>query len=490
MSSISKEVFPSNGAKEASSKKVASDSYDHKKLTSYPRRSPKSTLPTSEPKENEINSPFFAAAPFDSAQAIIKAISQFVLPGANANKKVFTNLNFVSVHDVIEINADGKFPAVLAYIRARERIIARAISMGYSVEDLSGGDISNVPGGFFGHFPNHDIYTSNDGSIFEVYGDIRAKYNALGGATGLLGFPTTDETGTPDGIGRFNHFTNGSIYWTPRTGPMSVRGNVRDSWAASGWERGPMGYPVEDQHRMIPIPASDPIVEWCRFENGVVAGDPKGGKIAPAATISLPQLQAMIGGRINDQFKASPDNVALHSGMEFLGVSDWRYGFWASVSRAVGFRLHGFHDNGLATDTDFSIDIWLRFELCWSPSFTEPVDKTLVAILDFLRVKAEGGLPLGAVISGVTKAIHESFYLPGGPDPSQPEVPDGAVAIQHLPTGANLRTGEIDLLDVLVSSSGDLQFFVNPLAPPKMMLDFFDFGHERQRQFQDKLDSI
>lgn len=71
---------------------------------------------------------------------------------------------------------------------------------------------------------------------FEVHGDIRAKYQALGGASGPLGLPLTDETVAPDGRGRYNHFEHGSIYWTDRTGPMMVRGTVRDRWAASGWE--------------------------------------------------------------------------------------------------------------------------------------------------------------------------------------------------------------------------------------------------------------
>ena len=53
---------------------------------------------------------------------------------------------------------------------------------------------------------------------FEVHGDIRKKYDVLGGPGGPLGLPLTDETATPDGVGRFNHFQGGSIYWTPRTG--------------------------------------------------------------------------------------------------------------------------------------------------------------------------------------------------------------------------------------------------------------------------------
>lgn len=63
-----------------------------------------------------------------------------------------------------------------------------------------------------------------------------------------MGYPVTDETGTPDGVGRFNHFSYGaSIYWTPGTGAWSVHGVIRDRWAALGWERGRLGYPVSDE---------------------------------------------------------------------------------------------------------------------------------------------------------------------------------------------------------------------------------------------------
>ena len=67
-------------------------------------------------------------------------------------------------------------------------------------------------------------------------------------ADNILGYPTTDETGTPDGVGRFNHFSNsGSIYWTPSTGAWSVHGAIRSKWASMGWERSCLGYPVSDE---------------------------------------------------------------------------------------------------------------------------------------------------------------------------------------------------------------------------------------------------
>src|SRR5205807_1559835 len=74
------------------------------------------------------------------------------------------------------------------------------------------------------------------------------KYVALGGPSSSLGDPTTDETATPDGVGRFNHFANdGSIYWTPSTGAWSIHGGIRAQWASLGWERSVLGYPTTDE---------------------------------------------------------------------------------------------------------------------------------------------------------------------------------------------------------------------------------------------------
>jgi hypothetical protein len=86
------------------------------------------------------------------------------------------------------------------------------------------------------------------GGTFEVHGDIHSKYVAMGAEASILGYPTTDETGTPDGVGRFNHFQAGSIYWMPNTGAHEVHGLIREFWAANGWERNPnLGYPITDE---------------------------------------------------------------------------------------------------------------------------------------------------------------------------------------------------------------------------------------------------
>lgn len=99
---------------------------------------------------------------------------------------------------------------------------------------------------------NRPVFQSSAGA-FEVHGAIRERYLALGAEASILGYPRTDESGTPDGRGRFNHFQGGSIYWTAGTGAHEVHGLIRDRWSALGWERNPqLGYPISDE--LIPDP--------------------------------------------------------------------------------------------------------------------------------------------------------------------------------------------------------------------------------------------
>src|SRR5262245_13445851 len=82
---------------------------------------------------------------------------------------------------------------------------------------------------------------------FEIHGEIYKKWLQLGGLS--WGLPCTDELPTPDGVGRYNHFNDNSasIYWTPGTGAWAIYGDIRKKWAALGWERSPLGYPTTDE---------------------------------------------------------------------------------------------------------------------------------------------------------------------------------------------------------------------------------------------------
>ncbi len=85
--------------------------------------------------------------------------------------------------------------------------------------------------------------------------------------------PTTNETLTPDGVGRFNHFAEGaSIYWTRKTGAWSVQGRIRDLWAEPGWKLGESRYPTSDER-----PTGDGRARYTTFQNGRIYWTPSGG---------------------------------------------------------------------------------------------------------------------------------------------------------------------------------------------------------------------
>ena len=84
-------------------------------------------------------------------------------------------------------------------------------------------------------------------STFKVCGEIRKKYDAMGGPKSFLLWPKSDELGVPDGVGRRNEFINGFIYWHPEYGAHSVTTHFSFAWARSGWERGDIGYPTSEE---------------------------------------------------------------------------------------------------------------------------------------------------------------------------------------------------------------------------------------------------
>lgn len=103
----------------------------------------------------------------------------------------------------------------------------------------------------------------NSGGL--VHGAIEDHYLWLGGCNSFLGAPKDDEVRTPDGVGRYNVFQNGSIYWTEDTGAFEVHGAIRDEFAAQGWEAGVLGYPISDE-----LPSPDGIGRYSKFQKGNV----------------------------------------------------------------------------------------------------------------------------------------------------------------------------------------------------------------------------
>jgi hypothetical protein len=97
------------------------------------------------------------------------------------------------------------------------------------------------------HFEGGSMYYSQPTGVHEIHGDILRKYKALGWENSFLGFPTTNETATPDGYGRFNFFEGGCIYYHPNLGTFALNKAYAEIWKNQGWEKGKLGYPISDE---------------------------------------------------------------------------------------------------------------------------------------------------------------------------------------------------------------------------------------------------
>ncbi|MEM7158191.1 MAG: hypothetical protein AAF799_35445 [Myxococcota bacterium] len=103
-----------------------------------------------------------------------------------------------------------------------------------------------------------------DSGTHDVGGDILQRWESLGGVSGFLGQPISNEGTAADRIGRFNHFRGGSIYWHPRAGAFEVHGKLHAKWASLGSERSSLGYPTSNER---PAPAGGRI-GW--FQSGAI----------------------------------------------------------------------------------------------------------------------------------------------------------------------------------------------------------------------------
>ncbi|PRY12570.1 N-acetylmuramoyl-L-alanine amidase [Kineococcus rhizosphaerae] len=102
-------------------------------------------------------------------------------------------------------------------------------------------------GGWFTHFQGGSIYYSAKTGARWTTGAIRDRWAALGWERGL-GFPTIDDTKTPNGKGYFNVFEKGNVYWSPATGAHAVAGDYLDAYGALGWENSWLGFPTRDAY--------------------------------------------------------------------------------------------------------------------------------------------------------------------------------------------------------------------------------------------------
>jgi LGFP repeat len=214
-----------------------------------------------------------------------------------------------------------------------ESIDLKANVLGVGFTGVARSGCESIRGGRRKRFDGCDIYSSLEGGTKEIHGDIRMKYDFKNGPDSDEGLPTTDELTTPDGVGRYNHMSgNGSLYWTPSTGAMVVRGGIRHHWASTGWERGAYGYPISDEILVSTAPW-----QWFSdFQNGVISYVSESVANANSCTWSRAALVGAFEQLFRNRVRDMPITI---DNFDLSNVSGTGKGFTRSRNRLLTFSI-------------------------------------------------------------------------------------------------------------------------------------------------------
>ncbi|MCX5610235.1 hypothetical protein OHA89_36430 [Streptomyces sp. NBC_01546] len=127
--------------------------------------------------------------------------------------------------------------------------------------------------GRYNHFAGGSIYWTPERGAHPVWGAIRGKWEAMGWEKSQLGYPVGDELTNADGAGKRQQFEGGTLYWHPTLsqGAHPVWGRVGELWGQFGWEGGYFGYPTSDE---TPTPEIKGIMQSFSGRNAVLWWSP------------------------------------------------------------------------------------------------------------------------------------------------------------------------------------------------------------------------
>ncbi|HMB93881.1 MAG TPA: hypothetical protein VKP65_23730 [Rhodothermales bacterium] len=306
-------------------------------------------------------------------------------------------------------------------------------------------DESASSGGAKGHYNLFQggaiIWKQGAKEAFEMHGAIRSKFGQMGWEAGLLGFPTTDETNTPDGIGRYNHCEKGSIYWKPSISAHEIHGHIDQYWAKNGWEKNPeLGYPISD---ILPTYAGSKHM-FSDFENGVVYWKHGGAHATgltnfPIGSLPAAEVFAPLKEEIVKALK-SDSHVYIKKGPTLAGVTDYHWD--GSKVRNRLYRIH----------VDVGIDI--------------PVGPDPTSNLGF-RVEIAFDREKGTIWASIFDASFHThvpwptsaFAKAAGINALYKEAIDPLIGI---PQGVKTIPAKMHLLSAKVMPNGDLNVYLQP----------------------------
>lgn len=193
-------------------------------------------------------------------------------------------------------------------------------------------------GGRVSLFENADIYWASNLGAHEVHGAIKDRYNDLGGASGFLGFPISNELPISNGgstIGKYNLFQGGSIYWSSATGAWEIHGSLRKSWLTIfDGPTGELGFPTSNETTSI-----GDNYRFNNFKNGVLAWQKLSGQVRKITKLDF--VVNSFEGRGSDGWMGTAGGVDVYVELDITG------------SNGFSFQSRYPNDGDMGTDHNF-----------------------------------------------------------------------------------------------------------------------------------------
>ncbi|MDO4729582.1 MAG: hypothetical protein Q4A96_00045 [Candidatus Saccharibacteria bacterium] len=143
------------------------------------------------------------------------------------------------------------------------------IEMGEAIGDISSNTYTHI---YWQEYENGYIVGNDKYGYWESMGSIRDVWQVSGFEGGALGFPTSGIVTNKKTGFTYQNYQNGAVVGADDTGYWISSGKSRDVWAASGFERGALGYPISN----LAKDATTGLYQQS-YTNGVVEGSDKLG---------------------------------------------------------------------------------------------------------------------------------------------------------------------------------------------------------------------
>jgi uncharacterized protein with LGFP repeats len=276
------------------------------------------------------------------------------------------------------------------------------------------GSIECTAAGCKRHFANGIVY-SPVGGTYAVTGGHATTYMRLGETGGVLGYPRSNETGTPSG-GSYVAFQNGYSMWSPATGVQALWGPHATRYGAMGGSESALGYPTST------LAKTGSGGTYVKYEHGITLWSPSTGVHAVPAEHAgnyqrLGGSESKVGYPTTDGAPAAAGGtvVRYQNGLSVwssrTGAHQLPGGHATSYEKAGGTASgYGYPiTDEVATPTGGSYVQYQKGSSIWSP-------RTGVQLLNDRHGSKYGSLGgtqsiLGYPISGVQKAGSDGSYV-------------------------------------------------------------------------------